>query len=133
VPLVPWLARWLAFDLAARAGGGRSVLAWGTVVFVPLWFLAVYAGVIAATPLTARLPAAHRGRVLVALAAGIALAEVLRLDAGVGGPVPGLVGSALVWLWCHQLGFFWRTAPWSAAGRRGPRPWRPPGSARWRR
>jgi len=115
-PLVPWLGCWLVFDLAVRAAGGRSVLAWGTVVFVPLWFLAVYAGVIAAAPLTARLHAAHRGRVLVVLAAGIGLAEALRLGAGVGGPVPGLVGSALVWLWCHQLGYFWRDGSLAARG-----------------
>ena len=115
-PLVPWLACWLAFDLAVRSAGGRSVLAWGTVVFVPLWFLAVYAGVIAAAPLTARLHAAHRGRVLLALAAGVAVAEVLRLGAGVGGPLPGLVGSALVWLWCHQLGYFWRDGSLVAGG-----------------
>jgi Acyltransferase family len=115
-PLVPWLGCWLAFDLAVRAAGGRSVLAWGMVVFVPLWFLAVYAGVVAATPLTARLHALHRGRVLVVLAAGIGLAEAFRLGAGVGGPVPGLVGSALVWLWCHQLGYFWRDGSLAAGG-----------------
>ena len=39
-PLVPWLGCWLVADLAWRAAGGRSVVAWGMVVFVPLWFLA---------------------------------------------------------------------------------------------
>jgi hypothetical protein len=116
-PLVPWLGCWLAVDGALRASGGRSVLAWGMVVFVPLWFLAVYAGVIVAVPLTARLHAAHGGRVLVVVAAGIVAADALRLGAGVGGPVPGLAGSALVWLWCHQLGYFWRDGTLTAGGR----------------
>jgi len=117
-PLVPWLGCWLAVDLAVRAGGGRSVLDWGLVVFVPLWFLAVYAGVIASVPVTARLHAAHGGPVLVALAAGIAVADAVRLGTGAGGPVPGLAGSALVWLWCHQLGYFWRDGTLVAGGRR---------------
>ena len=53
---------------------------------------------------------------LVVLAAGIGVAEALRLGAGEGGPVPGLVGSALVWLWCHQLGYFWRDGSLAAGG-----------------
>ncbi len=59
-PVVPWLGCWLVADLAAQAAGGRSVTDWGMVVFVPLWFLGVYAGVVAAVPLTARLHARAR-------------------------------------------------------------------------
>jgi hypothetical protein len=86
------------------------------VVFVPLWFLGVYAAVVAAVPLTARLHARFGARVLVALAAGIALADGVRLGLGRGGPAVGLVGSALVWLWCHQLGYFWRDGSLLAGG-----------------
>jgi hypothetical protein len=117
-PLLPWLGCWLVADLALRAAGCRSVLAWGIVVFVPLWFIGVYALVVAAVPLTARLHARYRGRVLVGLAAAIGLADALRLAAGVGAPVTGLAGSALVWLWCHQLGYFWRDGTLIAGGRR---------------
>jgi len=118
-PLVPWLACWLAFDLAVQAGGGgRSVAEWGRVVFVPLWFIGVYALVILAAPVTARLHAAHRGRVLVAMGAGILAADALRLATDVAGPLPALVGSGLVWLWCHQLGYFWRDGSLVAGGRR---------------
>jgi hypothetical protein len=116
-PLVPWLAWWVAFDLALRAGGGAGVLQWGRVVFVPLWFLGVYALVILAVPVTARLHAAHRGRVLVGLGAGILAADALRLGTELGGPLPALVGSGLVWLWCHQLGYFWRDGSLVAGGR----------------
>src|SRR5262245_4532088 len=120
-PLVPWLACWAVIDLALRAGGHRSVLAWGMVVFVPLWFIGVYAGVVAAAPVTARLHARYRGRVLVVLAAGIAVADTVRLGGPHGGAVAavaGLAGAALVWLWCHQLGYFWRDGSLVAAGRR---------------
>jgi fucose 4-O-acetylase-like acetyltransferase len=55
LPILPLLAVWGAFDLVVQATGRRSVLEWGIVVFVPLWFLAVYAAVVAAVPLTARL------------------------------------------------------------------------------
>jgi hypothetical protein len=117
-PLLPWLGCWALADLALRAAGYRSVLAWGTIVFVPLWFIGVYALVVAAVPLTARLHLRHRGRVLVALAAGIAAADALRLGPGIGAPVTGLAGSTLVWLWCHQLGYFWRDGTLTARRRR---------------
>ncbi|HEU0171123.1 MAG TPA: acyltransferase family protein [Acidimicrobiales bacterium] len=107
-PLIPWLGCWLVADLAWRAAGGRSVLAWGTVVFVPLWFLGVYAGVVLAVPVTARMHARWRWRVPAALVAAALTADVLRLGLDVGGAVVGLAGSACVWLFCHQLGYFWR-------------------------
>jgi hypothetical protein len=88
------------------------------VVFVPLWFLGVYAGVVLAVPVTARLHRRWRWRVLAALGAGIVVADAARLGAEVGGPVPGLAGSALVWLFCHQLGYFWRDGTLVAGGRR---------------
>lgn len=117
-PLVPWLGCWAVVDLAWRAAGGRSVGDWGMVVFVPLWFLGVYAAVVLAVPVTARLHRTRRWRVPAALAAGALLADVLRLGAEWGGPVPGLVGSACVWLFCHQLGYFWRDGTLVAGGRR---------------
>lgn len=107
-PLVPWLACWLVVDLAIRASGGRSVFEWGMVVFVPLWFLGVYALAVAAVPLTARLHLAWRWWVPAVLAAVVVAADVLRLGVGWGEPVVGLVGSGAVWLFAHQLGYFWR-------------------------
>ncbi len=117
-PMAAWLACWVVADLVVRAAGGRSVLDWGGVVFVPLWFLGVYAGVVLAVPATARLHRAAGGWVLAGLAAGIAIAEAVRLGLDAGGPVPGAVGSGLVWLWCHQLGYWWRDGRLAAGGRR---------------
>lgn len=107
-PLVPWLACWLVVDLAIQASGGRAVLEWGMVVFIPLWFLGVYALAVAAVPLTARLHLAWRWRVPAILAAVVLAADVLRLGVGWGEPIVGLVGSGAVWLFAHQLGYFWR-------------------------
>ena len=129
-PLVPWLGCWVVVDLAWRAAGGRSVVDWGMVVFVPLWFLGVYAGVVLAVPVTARLHARWRWRVPAVLAAAALAADALRLGAEVGGAVVGLAGSACVWLFCHQLGYFWRDGTLLAARTRGgPGAGRRPGSA----
>jgi hypothetical protein len=46
------------------------------------------------------------------------VADTLRLGFDVGEPVTGLAGSALVWLFCHQLGYFWRDGTLVAGGRR---------------
>ncbi|MFS0898430.1 acyltransferase family protein [Mycolicibacterium litorale] len=116
-PLLPFLAVWLAFDLVLQATGRRSVLEWGIVVFVPLWFIGVYAGVIAAVPLTARLHRAWGWRVPVVLAVLVLAADALRLGAAWGGPVPALLGSACVWLYCHQIGYFWRDGTLVKGGR----------------
>src|SRR5262245_22047337 len=118
LPLLPFLAVWAAFDLVVQATGRRSVLEWGIVVFVPLWFLGVYAGVVAVVPVTARLHQAWHWRVPAVLAGTVLVADILRLGPGWTGPVPGLVGSACVWLYCHQLGYFWRDGTLAAGGRR---------------
>jgi acyltransferase-like protein len=116
VPVLPLLAVWGVFDLVVQATGRRSVLEWGIVVFVPLWFLGVYAAVVAAVPVTARLHEAWRWRVPAVLAGAVLVADTLRLGPEWGGPLPGLVGSACVWLYCHQLGYFWRDGTLAAGG-----------------
>lgn len=115
-PLLPFLAVWMVFDLVVQATGRRSVLEWGIVVFVPLWFIGVYTAVVAAVPLTARLHRAWGWRVPAVLAAAVLAADVLRLGLEWGGPLPALVGSACVWLFCHQLGYFWRDGTLAAGG-----------------
>jgi hypothetical protein len=105
-PVAVYVGVWTVVDLAWRASGGRSVLDWGMVVFVPLWFLGVYVGAVSLVPLTARLHSQHHRATLVTLAVGIGLADLLRLGAGV--EALGLVGSALVWVFAHQLGYLWR-------------------------
>ena len=111
-PVGAYVACWTIFDLAWQAGGGRSVLDWGMVVFVPLWFLGVYVGVVTLAPWTARLHEAYPWATLATLVAGIAMADLLRLGSDVG--ALALPGSALVWIFCYQLGYVWRD--WSVPG-----------------
>jgi hypothetical protein len=118
-PVAAYVVAWAVVDLAVQAGGGRSVLAWGSVVFVPLWFLGVYVAVVALVPLTARWHAARPGVALAVLAAGVIGCDALRLGAGADpGGVVGLAGSAFVWLFVHQLGYRWRDGSLVAGGRR---------------
>ena len=118
VPVVPMLAGWAVVDLAMRAAGRPTVLEWGMVVFTPLWFLVVYVVVVTAVPLTARLHAAWGWRVPAVLAGVAIVADAVRLGLGRGGLLVGLVGSASVWLFSHQLGYFWRDGSLLAGGRR---------------
>ncbi len=95
----------------------RSVLEWGTVVFMPFWFLGAYVWVVVLTPVTA---AAHDRRpyvTLLGLAGVIGTADVVRFGAGLDGF--GLLNSALVWVFAHQLGYFYRDGTLERLGARG--------------
>jgi peptidoglycan/LPS O-acetylase OafA/YrhL len=97
-PALAMMAIWAVVDLALVAVGGLNdnVLRWGIVTFVPLWFLGAYSVVVLAVPITARLH--HRYGVVVPI--------VMVMGMAVAGN--GYVTTALVWLFAHQLGYFWR-------------------------
>ncbi len=107
LPPAAMVGAWAAFE-AGRAllyPGARSVLTWGTVVFVPLWFLAVYAATTALVPLTVRLHRRFGWRAAAVLvAAPFAVDRLRTADAG-WLAVPGMV---VVFVACHQLGYLWR-------------------------
>jgi hypothetical protein len=118
VPIGAFLAVWLVGDGAAQLLGldPTGVWHWGRVVFVPLWFLAVYTGVVLLAPLTARLHRSGRELTLVGLASAIALTDLGRFRFGI--EQLGLVNFALVFLFAHQLGYFWRDGTFTAWPRR---------------
>ncbi len=107
-PVAVYLAVWAAVDATARAlvSDYPGVLHWGRVVFVPLWFLAVYAGVVLLVPATAWLHRHDRVRTIVGLGVAIALADLGRFRFGVD--ALGYANAALVFVFAHQLGYFWR-------------------------
>ena len=115
-PAAVLLGSWVAFDVVRSlvAPDAASVWEWGMVVFVPLWFLGTYLVVAALTPLTARLHRRVGPIALVGLGSAVLFADLLRLRHGIDGPevlgvgVVGLVGSLLVWVFAHQLGYLWR-------------------------
>jgi len=107
-PVGIYVAIWFVGDLLARAmlPDYSGVTHWGMVVFVPLWFLGVYTGVVLLAPVTARLHRSGRELTIVAMVAALVVLELVRIRSGIG--VLGLATSALVWLFVHQLGYFWR-------------------------
>jgi surface polysaccharide O-acyltransferase-like enzyme len=117
-PVAVFVAVWTVADLIARAvvDDYAGVLSWGRVVFVPLWFLGMYAGVVLLAPFTAALHRRGRELTLVLLGSAIVLADLGRfrfdLDA------LGLANAALVWLFAHQLGYFWRDGTFARWPRR---------------
>ncbi|WCO67205.1 acyltransferase [Iamia majanohamensis] len=115
-PLGVFVAAWAVGDTLVRlVVDVPSVLSWGLVVFVPLWFLGTYTAVLLVAPLTLR---AHRRApwaTLGLLVAGMAGADALRFTTGVD--AWGLVTTALVWVFAHQLGYLWRDGTLVAWGR----------------
>jgi hypothetical protein len=107
-PVVPFAVLWGAADVLGLllVPGYTSVWQWGSVVMIPLWFLGVYLVVVLLAPVTARLHDLGRRSVLVAALALLAAGELLRIPAGQAWLWPAT--SALVWLFAHQLGFFWQ-------------------------
>jgi surface polysaccharide O-acyltransferase-like enzyme len=107
-PAIVFVVVWAVAEvvLLVAVPGYPGVLDYGLVVFVPLWFLAAYLWVVLLVPLTA---AAHRRAALpavVLLGAGVVAVDVARF--GAGWELAGLVNTALVWVFVHQLGYLWR-------------------------
>jgi peptidoglycan/LPS O-acetylase OafA/YrhL len=75
------------------------------LVILPLWFLVVYLGVTALTPLTHRLHERHGPALLVVLVAGVAVGDLLRLTTG--NELAAAGSFAFGWIAIHQAGYAW--------------------------
>ncbi|MGE2733874.1 acyltransferase family protein [Mycolicibacterium vaccae] len=117
-PTGAWAAVWLAGEgvAAALPGEHRWIWQWFPGYLVPLWFLVVYGAVIALVPLTAAWHARAGGVTLAALATLIVAGTVA--DRAFDVAAAAWVTAALVWLFCHQLGYAWRG--WNLGGRSWP-------------
>lgn len=118
-PVAAFIVVWAGFELVAHLvwPAYPGVVHYGMVVFVPLWFLGVYTGITLLTPLTHRVHERwHFGGIAV-LAATILAGEFCRLQLGMA--AWALPGSALVWVFAHQLGYFYRDGTLERLGRRG--------------
>jgi hypothetical protein len=118
-PVAAMVATWIVLDILVRfvRPDTPSVLSWGVVVFVPLWFLGTYGAVTSLVPLTA---GAHRSAPLTSLgllASTVVLNDVVRF--GVGVHAAGFVTTVAVWLFAHQLGYFWRDGTLTSMRRDG--------------
>lgn len=107
-PIGAFLAVWVVLDLVIRFArpGTPSVWTWGRVVFVPLWFLGAYLAVVLIAPLAARLHRARPVAALLGLGLAVALLDLARFR--LGWSAAGAANSLLVWVFAHQLGFWWR-------------------------
>lgn len=108
-PTAAWALLWLAGELIAAALPGPHRWMWELFpgYLTPLWFLGVYGLLIAAVPITTSLHARYGARVLAALVLLIAFGSVAHRGAGLDWA--GWATAALVWVFCHQLGYAWRT------------------------
>ena len=107
LPPAAMVAAWVGVEIGRTLlfPDARSVLSWGLVVFVPLWFLAIYSATTLLVPLTARLHRRLGWRAAAILVGAPFAVDRLRL-AGAGWlAVPGMF---LVFVACHQLGYLWR-------------------------
>jgi hypothetical protein len=119
LPVVAFAVAWGVLEavLFATRADHRSVLAWGAIVLMPFWFLGAYLWVLLLVPLTARLHDAGGVLTLTGMAATIALVDVGRFHLDVA--ALGYVNSALVWVFVHQLGYFYRDGTLARIGWRG--------------
>ncbi|CAA0137397.1 Uncharacterised protein [Mycolicibacterium vanbaalenii] len=107
-PTAVWAASWLIGETAAAAlpGEHRWMWQWFPGYLIPLWFVGVYTVLIVLVPVTAALHARAGAAALAALVGLIVAGTVLQRGAGTGWV--GWVTAALVWVFCHQLGYVWR-------------------------
>lgn len=117
-PTLVFAGVWAVVEVALHVFDvGRDGVFRGTFLpFGPLWFLLVYAGVVAASPLMLRLHRAGGIVVVTGLVAAVALVDVARFALDV--PGVGWANLALVWLLVHQIGFFYEDGSLVAAGAR---------------
>jgi hypothetical protein len=119
IPIGVFLAVWAGFEVAAHllVPGYPGVLSYAMILFTPLWFIAAYVWVVALVPLTATAHARARWLSVAVLAAALVAADAGRFGAGIGWL--GWLNTALVWVFIHQLGYFYRDGTLEGAGRRG--------------
>jgi fucose 4-O-acetylase-like acetyltransferase len=118
-PTLVFVGAWTAVAIGVHVVAPESfgAMARATELLAkPLWFLAVYVLVVALAPLMLALHERYGARVLLALAGSAVVVDVLRIAAGV--PVVGYLNFAFVWLFAHQLGFFYADGALNAFSRR---------------
>jgi fucose 4-O-acetylase-like acetyltransferase len=99
-----WLAGAVILEVAAPATAARLQPALA-IIAKPLWFIAVYLVVVAMAPAMLWLHRRYGARVPLMMIVGAALVDVLRIALGL--PFVGFLNFAFVWLFAHQLGFFY--------------------------
>ena len=107
LPTVPLIGAWIGLGLIAPQFGLDPALAHlgSQVALIPLWFLAVYVLMVAATPLTVNLWNRYRMRAVLVMTAGALATDAVR---AVTTDHVGFVNYAFVWGPVYLLGHAWR-------------------------
>lgn len=102
--LLVWIPVTIAVDILTRVDD--RVLNLGTGLLTrPLWFIGIYMIMIAAAPPMASLHRRYGFKIPAILVLGAAAVDLLAV--GMEIPVVGYLNFAFVWLFVHQLGFFY--------------------------
>jgi fucose 4-O-acetylase-like acetyltransferase len=117
-PTLVFVTAWTALAAAAHvlAPGSSGAMARATGLLAkPLWFLAVYVLVVALAPTMLRLHERFGARVLMVLVGSAIVVDVIRIAGGL--TMVGYLNFAFVWLFAHQLGFFYADGSLISRGR----------------
>jgi peptidoglycan/LPS O-acetylase OafA/YrhL len=121
-PILVFAGVWAIVEIVLHVldtGGDRLVRGVsyrGVLPFAPLWFMGVYFALVALCPITVALHARYGMAVPVALVAGCAAVDALRLVAQL--PYVGWLNLLLAWSVAHQLGYFYADGSLAARPRR---------------
>ena len=116
-PTLVFIATWVALALVLEHvfDLGPAVAHATVLIAKPVWFLSVYVLVIALAPMMLALHERHGVRVPLGMVAGAVFVDVLRIGGGV--ELIGYLNFAFVWLFAHQLGFFYADGTLTAFSR----------------
>jgi len=110
-----WLAVAAVIEFAAPTVA-ESLRPGMAIIAKPLWFIAVYLGVVALAPAMLHLHRAYGMRVPVVMALCAAAVDVMRIALDL--PLIGYLNFGFVWLIAHQLGFLYADGTFAAWSRR---------------
>jgi Acyltransferase family len=118
-PTLFFVAVWtgIAAVIGIAAPGSFATMSRATELLAkPLWFLAVYVLVVALAPLMAAFHERYGVKVLVGLATSAIVVDVVRIAGDI--TAIGYLNFAFVWLFAHQLGYFYADGLLAAFSRR---------------
>jgi hypothetical protein len=115
-PVLPLLVAWAGMGVLASIVGVRDELvrAGSQMALIPVWFLAVYLGVIVLVPISHALWERHRWGSFAGLVAAAVVVDFAFFE---GVPVVGWLNYVFVWSAVHQLGYAWSEGDLSRPGR----------------